>query len=285
MTPIHDASSGFDAEAIARVLDGRATAEERARLLAAADESPELLALLADSSAVLSEQTSGAGVTPIDLHRRRRFSRPTWVGIAALIVAAVTIPAVWRGRGDIPALPGNAIGGDAALVAARIGGTVSTARGGAEGDRALQSVVVGVRLVDYLTLAQRGDTAAATAAFEIAAALRSFAGGSAAATQFDNPGTTLSADAIQGVEQAVDLSRFRAAAWSERARLAAAASDTAALSAAEMRGAIRSIAANRSLPDAARSIARELLTAIESTPVDASIVASVASRLLVALPR
>lgn len=285
MTAPHDDSTGFDAEAIARVLDGRATAEERARLLAAADESPELLALLADASAAMNAETPASGVVPIESRRRARIGRPMWMGIAALLVAAVTIPAVWPGSHAIPPLPVDAIGGDAALVAARIGGTVTTTRGGPDGDRGTQSVVIGVRLTDYLTLAQRGDTAAGTAAFEIATALRSFPGGSAAATRFENAPATVGADAIASVEQAVDLPRFRAAAWAERARLAAAASDTAALSAIELHHAVDDIAGNRSLPANARAIARELRSALANAPVDASTVASIAQRLLVALPR
>src|SRR5258708_5392218 len=89
-----------DAEQIARFLDGRATPAERQRLLERADASPALQALLADASAILEGNAVSSPSTRIPAIG---IARRSLVGIAAVLVAAVAIPAGLRQRGVVPA--------------------------------------------------------------------------------------------------------------------------------------------------------------------------------------
>ena len=249
----HDRND-MDPELIARVLEGRATKAERDRVLAAADQEPELLALLADSAAALGEE---AVVLPM---QSRRFPRGVWMGIAAALLVAVTIPMWMRDGGEIPALSlqGGPLAG--ALPAARAGAAISTVRGASPDDRVRLSVILGARVADYIALGS--DTARGTAAAEIASALRAIPGGSVAAATFDASGEITMAS-ITSVEQVVDVPVFRAAGWAESARLAAlsrqewAARDLAA-------SAFEAIAAAKEFGEETRVTARQLAEAVRA---------------------
>lgn len=265
----------IDAEAIARLLDGRATAEERARLLAEADRSPELLALLADASAALSA-TESAAVVDI---RARRFPRSAWMAIAAVLVAAVTIPMAWPRGGDLPPVVVTATNSAAALAAARSGAIVSTMRGSLAEDRTLNSIIAGARVTDYLALG--ADTARGTAGAEIAAALRAIPGGSIAAVRFaaSEPAT---ADAIAATEQVVDVTLFRAAAWTEVARLASVGSDSATLQRTDLRAAMSQLSSENRLTAAGRDLASRIAAAL-AAPTEWAGIADLAAQLLLEL--
>ena len=265
-----------DPELIARLLDGRATKAERARVLAAADKSPELLELLADSAAALNEGADEkAQVTELE---PRRFSSGKWFGIAAALLVAATIP-MWWSSSTIPAIPLRNGVSAAALDAARGGAVISTQRGSAE-DRIAQSVVVGARLVDYMALG--ADTARGTAAVEIAAALRAITGGTVAASRFDVP-APVTPETIDAIEEVVELQSFRAAAWAETARLAALARDDAMMRDAGLRRAFERAASNEALGAEARATAGQIVAALEA--MDHAAVRDLTSRFLTELSR
>lgn len=267
----------MDPELIARVLDGRATQAERARVLAAADKSPELLGLLADSAAALNEGADDkAPVIPL---RPRRLSRRALMGIAAVLLAAVTIPMWWSSSPTIPAIPLRDGGSAAALGAARTGALTSTQRGAGE-DGVAKSVIVGARLVDYMMLG--ADTARGTAAVEIASALRGMTSGAVAASRFDSPGP-ITRETVEAIEQVVDIPAFRAAAWAETARLAALGNDDATMREAGLRRAFEGLASDAAFNAEARATARQLVAALEA--MDRAAVRDLSSRLILALSR
>jgi hypothetical protein len=267
----------IDPELIARVLDGRASQAERTRVLAAADKSPELLELLADSAAALNDGVDDKA--QVIALRPRRVSSRTWMGIAAVLVAAATIPMWWSSSSTIPALPLREVGNPAALGAARAGPLISTQRGLAD-DRIAKSVIVGTRLVDYMMLG--ADTARGTAAVEIASALRGITGGAVAASRFDLPGP-VTGETMEAIEQVVDVPVFRAAAWAEAARLAALGNDDATIREGGLRRAFEAAAANRTFSDEARGIARQVVVAIDA--MDRSAVSDLTGRFLGELTR
>jgi hypothetical protein len=270
-----DPLTTFDAEAIARVLDGRATPAERARLLAQADQSPELLALLADSSAAMSAPSS---TEVVDI-RARRFPRAAWMAIAAVLVAAVSIPIVWSRGGDLPPVFLSATDNPAALAAARSGAIVSTVRGGLAEDRALNSVIAGARVADYMALG--ADTARGTAGAEIGAALRAIPGGGVAAVRFD-ANEIATPDVISAAEQVVDITLFRAAAWTEMARLAAIGGDSAALERTDLRAAMAQLSSESRLTPAGRDLAGRIAAAL-AAPAEWRGIADLAAKLLLEL--
>jgi hypothetical protein len=268
----------IEPELIARVLEGRATPEERQRVLAAADQSPELLALLADSAAALNEgERSAATVLPM----RARFARPAlWVGIAAVLVAAVTLPRVWSRSAIIPALGIEGIGSSAAIPAARLGPALDVRRGAGDENRIAISARVGARIVDYASLG--ADTARATVAAEIAASLREIPAGGIVASGFDNA-PPLTPEMIASVEGLLDARTFRAAGWAETVRLAAMARDDRALGDSDVAQAFDRLASH-----ADNSAIRELATRVRSSltaSADRSELADLAARLLSVLSR
>ena len=270
-----------DAELIAKVLEGRATAEERARVLAEADRSPELLALLADSAAALGVDSD---VIPL---RPRRMSRSAMLGIGAAMVAAAGLFFMWpRGGGggrstEIPALPIPISINASDLGPARAGVPANALRGSSDGDRRQQSVIVGARITDYQVLG--ADTARETAALEIANALRSIPGGTVAASQF-GPDGSMKGGAIAAVESVVDVPTFRAAQWMELVRLSASANDWRTLDRPDLRAGIAAISANESLPPTARRLAK-LMTEQLASGRDRVVVSMMAGEALLALSR
>jgi hypothetical protein len=266
-----------DPELIARVLDGRATQAERARVLAAADKSPELLELLADSAAALNEGVDEKAQV-IEL-QPRRFSSRKWIGIAAVLLAAATIPTWWPSSSAIPPIPLGDGSSAAALDAARAGAVISTQRGTAE-DRIAQSVVIGARLVDYMTLG--ADTARGTAAVEIASALRAISGGTVAASRFDVP-VAVTPETIDAIEEVVEVPFFRAAAWAETARLSALARDDATLRDAGVRRAFERAAATEAFGAEARATAGQIVAAVAA--MDHAAVRDLTSRFIMELSR
>lgn len=272
MTPI-------DPEAIARVLDGTATPEERARVLAQADESPELLELLADAASVMNESVTAPGVVPIDSRRTRRLPAWLWGAMAAALVIGITIPVVWPHHEELGAFPMLAIADDQAVNAARTGAAIPSLRGGPS-ERDPQSVIAGAKVIDYMTL--ESDTAKATVAIEIAAALRAIPGGTAAAGQVERA-PRLTPEIVKAIEQVVDVRTFRAAGWAELARLAAIADDTEALGRDDLRAAMKSMATDPALGDETRTLAGQLRDAIDTDRMVTERVERLATDLLFAL--
>jgi len=86
---------------IAKLLDGRATARERAEVLAAADQSRELLTLLADSAAAANE----VRVKSLSDVRTKRDSTFIPLALAASAMLAVSFGLYRRERADLPPIP------------------------------------------------------------------------------------------------------------------------------------------------------------------------------------
>jgi hypothetical protein len=269
----------IDPEAIARVLDGSATPEERARVLAQADESPELLELLADSAAVMNESVTAPGVVPIDSRRTKRLPAWLWSAMAAALVIAIAIPVVWPHHEELGPFPILAIADEQAVNAARAGAAIPSLRGAAS-ERVPQSVIAGAKVVDYMTL--EADTAQATLAIEIAAALRAIPGGTAAAGQVQRA-SRLTPEIMRSIEQVVDVRAFRAAGWAELARLAAIADDTEALGRDDLRAAMKSMASDPALGEETRTLAGQLREAIGSDRMVTERVERLATDLLFSL--
>lgn len=274
-----------DPELIAKVLEGRATPEERAYVLARADESPELLAILADAAAAM-EDTAPAK-TLVFTGRGRGVRQAALIAIAAVVAFVIAVP-VMQSRSGPPAFGGLAEGMLAAGAGARDGAVFSRTRG--ESDEAFKalSVRAGARTMDYMILSAGRDTAATTAAIEIIALLRGVAGGSAAAAQFEavpaspNRVTALAA-AISSMEQVLDARAFRQAAWIELARLAAMQRDSAVLSGRELRQGIRATAKDGSISEAVRDDARRLAELASSPNPSWAEIEQLCSRLLMEL--
>jgi hypothetical protein len=280
----------IDPNLISRVLEGRATSEERARVLAAADESPELLGILADAAAAMNAaEPAQADVIPLAA-RRRMIRAAMWSAIAAAVVFAGAIPMLRRSNGGVSPLPLSAIeAGTSAVAAARSGATLPGVRGEG-GTPSATAVMLGARVLDYTVLAQARDTAATTAAIEVVNALRSIAGGSAAAAQFDALTANGSARAptpevMRAIEQLFDRDRFRAAAWTELGRLYSGSGAGSTTRAADISAAFERIAATRELDEESRSLAATLVRLVAAQPVDWPTVGTTSAALLRSLAR
>ena len=246
----------IDAELIAKVLDGRATAEERARVLAEADKSPELLALLSDSAAAMPQEE--AKVIPI--HRRPVSLRFIAAGIAAVLVAGVVLPRFIDHPNEGPVVVLFDVPATPSAIAAASVSSAAAVRGGADDDRARLSATIGARLTDYITLGT--DSARVRAAAEIAAALRTIPGASIAATRFDDA-PPASREMIDAVEQVVDVHAFRTASAAELIRLAAQGGDSAVLRGDNVRTAAEYLAADPRIPIEARTLAQGIKADLE----------------------
>jgi hypothetical protein len=266
----------IDAELIARVLDGRASPEERARVLVEADESPELLTLLADSAAAM--EAKEAQVIPI---RRRSTVVGVIVGIAAVLVAALTLPRVFGDRSDAPPIELSLAGGGHATQAARAGPWIETLRGGADDDRSSVSARIGARLVDYMTLGV--DSVRGSVAKEIANALRSIPGGGIIAGRFDGQ-SVVTRQTIDDLEKVVDIDAFRAAGAGERLRLAALGDNEVLLYGPDLRESFASLSRDSKLPDEARAAAKLVNVAL-SQRAGKEVLQKVAEDFLVAVAR
>jgi hypothetical protein len=280
MTPTDRVSSEMpDPELIARVLDGRATAAERAQLLRQADESPEALAVLADAAAVMVESTTGAGVVDIRAHRRTRVPTWVWMSAAAAVIVAIAVPSIRAGRPDLPGLPVLSIGGSRAIAAARVGAPIATTRGASD-DITARSTAIGMLLVDYVTLG--ADTAKATVGLELATALRAIDGGSTVASRI---GPTMPVDKglLEAIEQFVDVRVFRAAGWTELVRLASAQADSSIRLRLDVRDAVEAMATDRHFPPAVRASAGALRSSFRAVPPDWKRIGDDAAALLAAL--
>jgi hypothetical protein len=267
----------IDAELIAKVLDGRATAEERARVLAEADKSPELLALLSDSAAAMAADGQ-AQVIPI---RRPRIKMSVVVGIAAVLLAAVTLPRFLDHPYYGPPIAFDMPTTATAVAAARVGPSMSAVRGAADDDRIVQSAIAGARLVDYITLGD--DTARVTAAAAIASALRAIPGGSIVASRFD-VAPTVTRETIDDMEKVVDVHAFRAAGAAELLRVAAVGGDERVLRGMNVSGDFDYFADDIRLSSDARAIAQRIKTALAQR-TGSSELATLASEFLTALTR
>jgi hypothetical protein len=257
------------------VLDGRASAEERARLLAEADGEPELLALIADSAAGMESVGMGNGESGMG---RRRAA----VGFAgALLAAAAGLFFLWPRSGEIVAVPFPVSIAVTDLGPARMGASLASMRGDANDDRLTQSAAIGSRLVDYQAL--RADTARETAAVEIANTLRAIPGGSVAAVEFER-GRTVNADAVAAVEAVVDVRAFRAAEWLELIRLAAISADWKTLTRRDVWAALGTMSRDVKLSPRTRQLSAQLLGQLKAHQ-DHTVIAEWANQALAELSR
>ena len=256
-----------DAESIARLLDGRATAAERQRLLERADASPELLAILADAAAIHEAERGSSSGRLTDIGTRRwRITPRRIAAIAAVLIVAATIPVVWKPGALIPPF-----GGIDARVAQQLatsavdGAPRATTRGTPSATRQKLSSDVGSRVADYLVLAQSNNPAASSVALEIASSLGTIPGGGAAAAQFEaltrSADAELRAHAVSGAEHLLDAQRFRAGIWVEFVRLAAASRSTDWLKQSNIGSAIARVSRGP-FSSAARATARQLSDAL-----------------------
>jgi hypothetical protein len=265
----------IDAALIAKVLDGRATPEERARVLAEADQSPEVLALLSDSAAAMPSGDQPQ-VIPI---RRPRVTRGLMAGIAAVLIAAVTLPRFLGHPNLGPPIAFDMPTTSNAVALARGGAPVAAVRGGPDADRQRLSTFVGARLVDYITLGT--DSARVTAAAEIADALKTIPGGAFVAARFDNvePATR---EMIDDLERVVDVHAFRAGGAAELLRLSAQGGDEGVLRGGNVKQSFEYLAEDPRLADDARAVAQRIQAGLASG-MGSSELANLAADLLGAM--
>jgi hypothetical protein len=222
--PSIDSMSGsaIDPEQLALLLEGKLDAQARATLLAQLDASPEALEILIDASAMLPAAPPSSS--------RWRLPRSQWLAIAAVLVVAVAVPVFWTSQSR--ALPTSD------TVVAWLGPASPsttppwrTLRGGGEQlSRAHRAVRVGALLTDLELRVAQGDTAAGTAALQIAALLEGFPAGSTAGDAFRTLAQKPDASTLRGARSAAEemagAQALRVGAWLEAARIAAGREDS-----------------------------------------------------------
>lgn len=228
-----------DAQKIAALIEGRLPPDERERVLAAIDESPELREAYADALAALGAMTPAPTRR---IERSRYVPRLTplqWleVAAAAAVVIAIT-PALVR-RLASPTVP------DATRLIASVSLSDSVAsdllsqpiwgatRGDGEGNLApdARAIRLGAAIASYELRQRRSDSAAAGSAMEVAALLETYPGGSVAANAYRALATKAPSEADVDsaaalAEQLAGEQAVRLGAWLQAARFAAAARDT-----------------------------------------------------------
>ncbi len=259
-------ASDLDPERLSALIEGRLSPDERRRLLAEIEASPDARALFADVLAALPPESAA-----VSLGDRRWSAAPrtgTWIGLAAaaVLVIAVSATLMRRGRGELPE-PGVLVASLALADsgAARILGEPvwRVARGATDPARvaSARAVCLGATLATFEAQRERADTNSAITALDAAAQLESFPGGGIAASAWRALGdlNAIPTDravlsAISLAEQVVGQRPLRLGAMLQAARIAAATGDSAFLS----RSTVRTIVGAATQVDAsATSLARE----------------------------
>jgi len=311
----------IDPETIAALLDGRLRGEERARVLAAIDASPELLAIVGDAAEIRellgptdrteTDQPNAPADTPAErsatispparpetnaprLAFRRR---PMWL-FATLAAAAVVIVAsvpllVRRSRTDFstPRIVA-ALAHPAATAAELPGDAWGTMRG--VGDAASTDghvVRIGARLADAQLLNAAGDTALRSVAAQIAALLETIPGAAIDAPTFRQLAATTPGAAAEGMlregtagaERELSPNELRAGTWLETARIASARGDTSFFSGAMNDNAKSAVLSAAQGPN--HALADSLVAAISAPTRDMGLISNLSTRLLAALAR
>lgn len=312
----------IDPETIAALLDGRLRGEERERVLAAIDASPELLAIVGDAAEArelvspadrpAEERADPPAAKPADVvtsaplrsppeasppplafRRRPRWLFPTLA--AAALIVIIAIPLMTRGvRGtnaDLLMPRFIALLSRPTATSGELPGDAWGAlRGANDGASSDGRVVrIGAQLVDAHLLNAAGDTALHGVATQIAALLENFPGGGMDAPTFRRLATTAPGPTADSALRA-GTKGVESVLQSESLR-AGAWLETARIASARGDTAFFNAPATDSekrelltvAQGANRPVADSLVAAVSTQPRDMSVIGNLATRLLAAL--
>jgi hypothetical protein len=311
-----------DPETLAALLDGRLAGDERARVLAAIDASPELLAIVGDAAEaralalpadkpldeIADRPTDVSPAAPSNVAPRPRPEAPPpslalrrsprWFlpAMAAAVVIVIAVPLL-----DQYARRGTSRSGTRGIVeslarpsatsAELPGDAWGTMRGATDGASSTgRAVRIGARLADAHLLVATRDTALRGVTTQIAALLDSIPGAAVDAPLFrqisaTDPGSVASRlrDASREIEGVLQPAPLHAGAWLESARIASARSDTSFFSASTSKASRNAVLSASEGTN--RALADSLVAGVASRPIDMPAIGALATRLLGALAR
>lgn len=271
---------GLDPERIAALIDGRLPPDERERVLAQIDASPELREAWADALSALGVNTP----MPVRAVSRKQLlpalRAPQWIGLAAAAVFVVVVTPVVIRQVSARNLPdiGNTVahlGVRDDSISAFLPPVWSTTRGSVTDGRAARAraVRLGAELVT-LELRVQQAWPWSDQALGIAALLETWPGGGIAATAFRDmaggsgtPAMVVRQDAAHLAEQVAGTQAVRLGAWLQSARIAAATKDSTFFDATSLRAARRS-AAQVGRGDSTRVAADAVAASLAQEPRD-----------------
>jgi hypothetical protein len=239
-----------DAARLAALIDGRLPPDEREKVLAAIDASPELrevyadaLAATADPAAESSGVTSGRRTLP-------SFTPLQWLEIAAAAAVVIAVAPFVARQVLRPGLPAAEV-----IVASLpvLDDTLAylfdqpvfgATRGNAETlTPTARGIRVGSAITSFEMRRRRADSAASTAALAVATLLEGFPGGTLAANAYRELATTASGaspeSASELASQVAGDRILRLGAWLEGARFAARTRNSAYFSHSVVRDVVR----------------------------------------------
>ena len=284
-----------DAERLALLLEGKLSADDRAKLVAELEQSPELREAFADAAAVLDEvapnvKADAKPVIPIRSapSRRQRF---TGFAIAAGLVLALAVPVTrWvRRSNDFP---------EPSAVVAMLASSAVSRPLTAEPWRELRgagqalpvqarAVRIGALIADLEVASIQHDTGADRIAARIGSLANEYPGGSVAGDTYraltSASDASTRGEARRTMETLVGSRELRLGAWLETARLAAAAHDSSFFASTVTRSALRIAASMTSDQPAGRDALTRLSNVLATPTRDWSAISAETDRLLAAL--
>ncbi|HEX6941824.1 MAG TPA: hypothetical protein VF128_02785 [Gemmatimonadaceae bacterium] len=281
----------IDAARLAALIDGRLPPDEREKILAAIDASPELREVYADALAATADTVGASAVTP----RRRTlpsFTPLQWLGIAAAAAVVIAVTPLLLRQLASPALPttGVMIASlpvvDDSLRYMFDQPVFGATRGNAESlSPTARGIRVGSAVTSYELLRRRNDSTSSAAALRIASLLEGFPGGALAANAYRALATTPSGagtspeSAAALASQAAGDRNLRLGVWLEGARFAAATRNSAYFSTSVVRDVARAAIAVDERADS-EIAARQFEQVATRTPLDWTAITTAVEDLL-----
>jgi len=286
-----------DAERLALLLEGKLSAEDRTKLLADLEASPELREAYADAIAVLDVAVPAPardrGPTPISSAPSLR-RRVTGFAIAAGLLLALLVPLTRSARRPTNLPQSSAIvalladrGRDASQLEAK---PWRELRGASQTlPRRASAVRIGALIADFDIASARGDSSASVIAARIAALADAYPGGGGAGDAYravaaDRTATAAKKDeALGAMETLAGANELRLGTWLEAARIAVRSRDSSFFAAPATSRALnvaRSIGADQTT---VRDAAAALSAALDARPRDWTAISGAVDKLLKAL--
>ena len=279
-----------DAARIAALIDGRLPPDERQKVLAAIDASPDLREVYADALAATADNAQSSATS-----RRRTvpsFTPLQWVGIAAAAAVVIAVTPLLRRQLGSSGLPATGVMiaslpvVDDSLAYLFDQSVFSATRGNAENLTATaRGIRVGAAIASYELQRRRADTTASAAALRVATLLEGFPGGALAANAYrglaaPTSGAGTSAESAAALASQVVGDRIlRLGAWLEGARFAASTRNTAFFDQDVVRDVARAAIAVDERADTEMA-ARQFEQIATATPLDWTAFATAVEHLL-----
>lgn len=286
-----------DAERLALLLEGKLPAEDRTRLLAELEASPELREAYADAVTVLDEVVPGAARdrAPAPISRAPSLKRRvTGFAIAAGLLLALLVPLTRLARRPtgLPE-PSRIIaqladrGVDASQLEAK---PWRELRGASQTlPRRASAVRIGALIADFDIASARGDSSAPVIAARIAALADVYPGGGGAGDAYRAVAAdrTLNAarkdEALRAMETLIGANDLRLGAWLEAARIAARSRDSSFFAAPTTTRALNAATSIGADQPAVRDAVPALSAALDAKPRDWTAVSGAVDQVLKAL--